>query len=261
MCALITLTTDFGYADHWVGVMKGVMLSINPELVIVDLTHQVPPHDIISGALALADSFLFFPQGAIHVAVVDPGVGSNRRPIMVKTEKCYFVGPDNGLLWPAIERLGGFEDAWQITNQSFMIKPISTTFHGRDIFAPVAAQLSLGTAATALGPAVHDLHKLILPRPVLKRGTIIGEVIKVDTFGNLMTNISIEHLRHLDPQKLTVSLNGVVIGGITQSYADVPAGNALALVGSSGRVEIAVFQGNAAAHFTASRGTPVEIRF
>ena len=261
MRKIISLTTDFGNADPWVGIMKGVMLSINPELAIVDLTHGIRPQDIIGGSLALADSIPFFPVDAIHVAVVDPGVGSTRKPIVVRIGECYLMGPDNGLLWPAIERLGGFEKAWHITNQAFLIKPVSTTFHGRDIFAPVAAHLSLGTAASELGPEIEDLQKLILPRPVTKEGKVMGEVIMVDTFGNLITNICVENIGRLSGQKLTVMINGRVIGSISRAYSDVPAGDVLALEGSSGRLEIACFKGNAAAHLGATRGTPVEVCF
>jgi S-adenosyl-L-methionine hydrolase (adenosine-forming) len=258
---IITLSTDFGHADPWVGVMKGVMLSINPELVIVDLTHDVAPQDIMGGALALMDSVPFFPRGSIHAAVVDPGVGSSRRAIVARTGEGYFVGPDNGLLWPAIERLGGLEKAWWAINDKFFLTPASATFHGRDIFAPVAAHLSLGLAPAKLGPEINDLSKLILPRPVLKGKTLAGEIIHVDAFGNLIINIGAVDLSCIDTNKLTIMINGSVIGGISQAYSDVPAGTALAIVGSSGRMEIACFKGNAAAVLGAGRGTPVEVKF
>jgi hypothetical protein len=260
MRPIITLTTDFGYADPWVGVMKGVMLSINAELVIVDLTHGVPPQDIMAGALALADAVPFFPQEAIHVAVVDPGVGSERRPIVVRAGSCTLVGPDNGILWPAIERLGGCTTAWHITNPAFLLTPVSSTFHGRDVFAPVAARLSLGAGtAASLGPEITDVQRLSLPTPVVSGERLVGEVIHVDAFGNLITNITAELLDGRDRQKLTVTLNGAVIGGIFRAYSVVPAGKALSLTGSSGRLEIACYAGNAAEHFGASRGTPVEV--
>jgi S-adenosylmethionine hydrolase len=215
----------------------------------------------MSGALALADSLPFFPPGTIHVAVVDPGVGSKRRPIVVKTAKSYFVGPDNGLFWLAIERWGGLEKSWRITNQEFLLHPVSATFHGRDIFAPVAAHLSRGVRPDDFGPEIDDLENLLLPRPLLKEKKILGEVIGVDTFGNLITNITSEILRSYDNQKLTVTINGISIGGLSAAYSDVPAGNALAIVGSSDRLEIACFRGSAAGHFDAGRGTPVEVNF
>ena len=258
---IVTLTTDFGYAAPWAGIMKGVMLSINPALVLVDLTHEVPPQDIMSGALALADSLPFFPPGTIHLAVVDPGVGSKRRPIVVKTAKSYFVGPDNGLFWPAFERWGGLEKAWRITNQEFLRQPVSATFHGRDIFAPVAAHLSRGVRPEDFGPEIDDLEKLLIPRPLLEEKKILGEVVSVDTFGNLITNITSEILRSYDNEKLTVTIHGISICGLSAAYSDVPAGNALAIVGSSDRLEIACFRGSAAGHFDAARGTPVEINF
>ena len=258
---IVTLTTDFGYAAPWAGIMKGVMLSINPALVLVDLTHEIPPQDIMSGTLALADSLPFFPPGTIHLAVVDPGVGSKRRPIVVKTAKSYFVGPDNGLFWLAIERCGGLEKAWRITNQEFLLQPVSATFHGRDIFAPVAAHLSRGVRPEDFGPVVDDLEKLLIPRPLLKEKKILGEIISVDTFGNLITNITGEILRPYDTQKLTITIKGIAICGLSAAYSAVPAGNVLAIVGSSDRLEIACFRGSAAGHFDAARGTSVEINF
>ncbi len=260
MHTIITLTTDFGFADPWVGIMKGVMLSINPELVFVDLAHGIQPQDIVAGALALADSVPFFPRGSIHVAVIDPGVGSSRRPVVIKSSVCYFVGPDNGLFWPAVERLGGLEKAWQITREEFLLKPLSATFHGRDIFAPVAAHLSLGTPASEFGPEVEDLQKLMLPQAVREERSIRGEVIHIDSFGNLITNIQAEDLESLDQQRLEVFLAGVMIGTISGAYSEVPEGAAVAVVGSSGRLEIACFRGSAAAYFTAGCGTAVEVR-
>lgn len=180
---------------------------------------------------------------------------------MVKTAKSYFVGPDNGLFWPAIERWGGLEKSWRITNQEFLLHPVSATFHGRDIFAPVAAHLSRGVRPDDFGPEIDDLENLLLPRPLLKEKKILGEVIGVDIFGNLITNITSEILRSYDTQKLTVTINGIAICGLSAAYSDVPAGNALAIVGSSDRLEIACFRGSAAGHFDAGRGTPVEVNF
>jgi len=257
----VTLTTDFGYEAPWAGIMKGVMLSINPALVVVDLTHGVLPQDIMGGALALADSLPFFPPGTIHVAVVDPGVGSQRKAIVVKTKKCYFVGPDNGLFWPAIERLGGLEKAWRITNQEFMLQPVSATFHGRDIFAPVAAHLSRGVRPEVFGPEIDDLQKLLIARPFFENKKLLGEIISVDAFGNLITNITGKIIGRYDRQKLTVTINGIIVRGISLAYAEALPGKALAIVDSSDRLEIACFKGSAALHFGAARGTPVEVNF
>src|SRR3954469_15734453 len=187
---LITLLTDFGTADYFVGAMKGVILSINGDARIVDLTHEIPPHDIMSGAFTLAAACRNFPAGTIHVAVVDPGVGSARRPILVSSRHQLFVGPDNGL-FSFIYQDEADKRVIHLTNESFFRRPVSATFHGRDVFAPVAAALSKGVAPEEFGPAIKDYVRLpeIKPRP-LGAGQLEASVIHLDRFGNCVTNLT-----------------------------------------------------------------------
>ena len=186
--SVITLTTDFGTRDWFVGTMKGVIASIAPRSTVVDLTHDLPPGDIRGGAFALAASHRFFPKGTIHVAVVDPGVGSRRKAIAVQTAKGVFVGPDNGVLsWAlAKEKIRAIH---ALENEAYFLQPVSRTFHGRDIFAPVAAHLSRGVPIQKLGPALKDFVRLDWPEPRVRRGGFEGEVVYIDRFGNAITNL------------------------------------------------------------------------
>src|SRR5437867_549095 len=186
--SIITLTTDFGVADWFVGTMKGVILGIQPRAVLVDITHEIPPGDIRAGAFALAASQRYFPRGTVHLAVVDPGVGSRRRILAVQTQDFVFVGPDNGVLSCALvsEKVKAVH---HITNSRFFLNPVSRTFHGRDVFAPVAAYLSAGVAIQKLGPPVRDFLRLDWPGPRIGQDKADGEVIYIDRFGNAMKNI------------------------------------------------------------------------
>lgn len=246
----IALLTDFGTRDYYVGAMKGVVLSINPAAVIVDLTHDVPPQDIREAAFTLRACYRDFPIGTIFVAVVDPGVGSGRRAIVVESEGYYFVAPDNGLL----SLFFGSEcQAYDITEKRFFREAVSSTFHGRDIFAPVGAHLSLGVAPAEFGPEISDQIYLpdTLPRAI--EGGIAGAVINIDRFGNIVTNITPADL----PPEFTVSINGRVIEKRCRYYAEAAEGEIFSIVGSAGFLEISVRNGSAASELSLKAGDAV----
>ena len=254
---IITLTTDFGYRDPFVGIMKGVVSAINPAAAIIDLTHGVAPQDITGGALALAAAVDFFPAGTIHVAVVDPGVGGERRPILVETDRACYVGPDNGLLSLAAGRQALIRVV-HLSNPDYHLSPTSSTFHGRDVFAPVAAHLAAGVPPEKLGETVESFEASSVPAPeMLDAGRVGGEVIYVDGFGNLTTNIRGEHLERLDPKNVAVRIGDRQIHGISANYASAGTGNYLALVNSWGLLEISRCNGNAQAGLGAGTGTRV----
>jgi S-adenosylmethionine hydrolase len=266
----IVLLTDFGLDDAYVGTMKGVILGVNPRATIVDLCHQVPPQNVAEGALLLAESYRYFPADSIFVAVVDPGVGSARRPIALRSPHGTFVGPDNGLFGgiardfgviapPAGGRArlaGSYVAGVTLANAQYFLPRVSATFHGRDVFAPVAAHLSLGVALTALGPALSDLE--ILPSPAVERrpGELIGHVARVDRFGNAITDLVAADLAPFASPVVEVA--GQQIVGISHHYAQ--RAGLIALVSSSDRLEIAVSGGNAAAALGLRAGDPVRVR-
>lgn len=252
MPPIVTLLTDFGSLDTYVGQVKAAILSVAPETVLVDLTHAVPPQDIASGAFLLASAVEAFAAGTVHLAVVDPGVGSDRRAVAVQsTRGDRLVGPDNGLLWPAIERLGGVRRAVELREPRFWRpQPASVTFHGRDIFGPVAGHLARGVDMSPLGPAISNLERLELPRATEDR----GQVLYVDTYGNLITNFPSP-----DALLTTASLRvGACEAHPAPHYAAAPRGALLVVPGSAGWLEIAVRDGSAAQVTGATRGTPVE---
>lgn len=253
--ALVTLTTDFGTTDPFVGIMKGVILGRAPEARIVDVTHGIPPQDVRAGALVLRHAAPYFPPGTVHVAVVDPGVGGPRRPVCVETATAVFVGPDNGLLSLAappadVRRIVHLNDA------RHFLPAVSTTFHGRDVFAPVAAALATGTAPAALGVEVPDMVRLDLPAPVAGPRGLRGEVLYVDGFGNLVTNVAREDL---PAAGFAVRIGTVRIEGPSTSYGAVQPGAPAAVIGSWGLLEIAVRDGSARATLGAGVGTPVDV--
>ena len=242
---IITLTTDFGYRDPFVGIMKGVAAAINPAATVVDLTHGVPPQDVTAGALALASAVDYFPDGTVHVAVVDPGVGGDRRPIAIETDQACYVGPDNGLMSLAAGRQRLIR-VIHLSNPDYRLQSVSTTFHGRDIFAPAAAHISAGVRPERLGERLDSFQVLDIPDPeTLADGRLAGEVIYVDGFGNLTTNIRREDLVRLDPDSLTVGIGDTVIRGLSANYASAGGGNYLAVVNSWGRLEISRCDGSA----------------
>ena len=248
---VISLLTDFGLADSYVGQVKGAILAVAPTATLVDVTHAVPPQDVPAGAFLLWSAVEAFPAGTIHLGVVDPGVGSARRAIAIRSRRgdvC--VGPDNGLLAPATERLGGIELAVELTEPRYWRPGPSRTFHGRDLFGPVAAHLANGVPLEAIGHRIADLVELHIPEP---RGGE-GEVIHIDTFGNLVTNVPATRL----PARFRVSVHGQTAQAAPQ-YEAVQPGELLALVGSAGLLEISVREGSAAAVTGATRGTPVTV--
>ena len=254
---IITLTTDFGYRDPFVGIMKGVVSAIDPTATIIDLTHGVAPQDVTGGALALSAAVDFFPAGTIHVAVVDPGVGSERRPILVETDRACYVGPDNGLLSLAAGRQR-LTRVVHLSNPDYHLSPTSTTFHGRDIFAPAAAHVSAGVPPEKLGETVTAFEGLNIPAPEeLEGGGIAGQVIYVDGFGNLTTNIRREDLERFDPESVAVRIGDREIRGISANYASAGTGNYLALVNSWGLLEISRCNGSARTGLGAGTGTRV----
>ncbi len=254
---IVTLTTDFGYRDPFVGIMKGVVSAINPAAAIIDLTHGVAPQDVTGGALALAAAVDFFPEGTIHVAVVDPGVGGNRRPVLLETDRACYVGPDNGLLSLAVGRQR-LTRVIHLSNPEFHLRPPSNTFHGRDIFAPAAAHVSRGVPPEELGEPVEAFEELNIPVPEEQGGNRIrGEVIYVDGFGNLTTNIRREDLQGFEPGGVSVRVGDRVIRRLSANYASAGTGNYLALVNSWGLLEISRCDGSAEAGLGAGVGAPV----
>jgi S-adenosyl-L-methionine hydrolase (adenosine-forming) len=267
----IVLTTDFGLNDPYVGIMKGVILNINPRAVIADLTHQVQPQNLRQAAFVLGSSFRFFPSNSIHVAVVDPGVGTERRAILLLTPEGRFLAPDNGVLSqvlsnrlesptdrPGLVPIPGGCTVYQLTNPQYWLHPMSNTFHGRDIFAPVAAHLSLGVSPDAIGSPVSGLVWLPGSMPSYQSGYIQGEVIYIDHFGNLITNIPGQQLAGFS--KLQVQIKGRRITRLSQTFHDGDMRdnpNLLALIGSHGHLEIAVRDGSAAITLGAGPGEPV----
>lgn len=258
---IITLLTDFGNKDPYVACMKGVILSICPEASIVDLSHEVPKFDIIHASFFLAQCVQFFPNGTIHVAVVDPGVGTGRLAIAVSTESAILVGPDNGILEPAAKILG-IREIYSIENESYLSKRQAPTFAGRDVFAPVAAHIAKGVLLESLGPRLRGLKKLEIPDALITSDRILGSVIYVDSFGNLITNIPREAIN----RKISIGERlPLKIGSIeeellyTRSYGFVGRGEPLLLIGSFGLLEIAVNQARASERFKASVGTTVEL--
>ena len=237
----ITLLTDFGLKDPYVGVMKGVMLSINPDVCIVDITHEVEPQDVTEGCFLITESFPFFGRGSIHVCVVDPTVGSDRRAIVLEHDGHFFVGPDNGLFSLAIDKRSR---VYRIENKRYMLKDVSDTFHGRDIFAPVAAHLSLGLDPAALGKKVDD--PVLLPdlHPTIKGHIMTGKVVRLDRFGNVLSNISIDSFnRFVKGRSFQVRLHDMRFETVSRSYFEDPY---TCVVGSSGNLEFGLFKGNLA---------------
>lgn len=255
---LITLTTDFGLRDPFVGIMKGVALSICPTARLVDITHDVAPQDVQGGALALEAAVPFFPGGTVHLAVVDPGVGTPRRALAIRAGGHYLVGPDNGIFTFALEAPGW--TAVSVTAPEYRLPEVSQTFHGRDVFAPAAAYLAAGVPLERLGPVVTDPVRRPLPGCRLDGGTLVGEVLDADRFGNLVTSIPAGWLQRLPGAgSLAVEVDGRPVGGLVGAYAEGGAGAPAVIVGSTGRLEIFVKAGSARAALGAERGAPVRV--
>lgn len=253
---LLTLTTDFETRDGYVGAMKGVIASIDPDLQVVDVTHSVPRQDIRAGSLCLANATLSFPPGSVHVAVVDPGVGTKRSAIVAKTAHYYYVLPDNGLL-THIDQVEPVIEVRRIQNLSWCRESISNSFHGRDIFAPVGAHLAAGAVFEDVGPRQKRWVQLNVPRVRRDGDTLHGEVLDVDIYGNLITNICKGSLDGADVA--CVLVDGVELSGLQASYAEVDEGSMLAMMGSRDFLEISVNGGSAAARLAVHRGEPVRV--
>ena len=259
---VITLLTDFGTSDYFVGAMKGVILSANPAAVIVDITHEVPPQDIRAAAFNLLATYKDFPSGTIHVAVVDPGVGSNRRPILVECAEQVFVGPDNGLFSWIWQREGPFL-ARHLTNEKFFKHPQSATFHGRDVFAPVAAALSRGVAAEEFGPLIDDVIVLesLTPR-VNDDGILAAAIIHIDRFGNCITNLTTDHLTKEINGGVRLIVNDQVVTSIRKFFSEEAVdGESLFMIpGSAGFIEIAAQNSSAASILKVGRGQSITLQ-
>jgi len=256
---IITLTTDFGNSDHLVGAMKGVILNINPAATIVYLNHSVVPYDILDGALSLANAYKYFPSRTIHVVIVDPGVGTDRRPLLVSGEKQFFVAPDNGVLSMIYEREPC--TVRHVTAEHYFLNPISPTFHGRDVFAPTAAWLSKTMQTEAFGDVVTEFVRFTMPKAKTNGQAVKGVVLRVDVFGNLMTNLAAEDIPigALDGGSVKIAVNGKPVAKFAKTFAAGSPGEPIALLGSAGFVEIAVNRGSAARTLGASRGAEVTL--
>ena len=271
----LVFTTDFGLSDPYAGVMKGVALTINPFARLLDLTHQISPQNVAQGSFLLGLNHRFFPSDAIHVAVVDPFVGTARRPVLIATPWGRFVAPDNGLLsgvltdyleappmTPGLIEIPAEITAVHLSKSEYWRHPVSQTFHGRDIFTPVAAHLSLGIAPETMGDSIDNLFYLPLARPTLQEGFITGQVIYQDVYGNLISNIAAQHLQ--DGKPIEVQIEGQRISGLSRTFNDPQHGSdarLVALIGSHGYLEVAVPNGNAATllEIAQPEGVPVVV--
>jgi S-adenosylmethionine hydrolase len=256
---IITLLTDFGIQDHYVASMKGVILRINPQCTLIDTTHQVTPHDIEEGAFILANACSYFPKGTIHVAVVDPGVGGPRKPVLLVTRNYFFLGPDNGLLSLAAQG-DTVKQAVELTNSTFFLSRISATFHGRDIFAPAAAHLTLGIQPGVFGPRLDSWVRLDIGTPVVAGRELVGKVIHVDAFGNLVTNIRERELLQFNRVRpVVIKAGGRSINGLKRGYWEGKKGAPMALVGSGGFLEVSVREGNARKMLKMKKGDKIKV--
>jgi S-adenosylmethionine hydrolase len=265
---IVTLLTDFGTADYFVGAMKGAVLSVNPSAQVLDITHEVAAHDIEAGAFTLVASFETFPPGTVHVAIVDPGVGSARRPLIVEGGGHLFVGPDNGIFGHVYHRLKEFA-VYHAADSSYFRPSLSSTFHGRDVFAPVAGALSKGIAPSAFGPKIDDYVRLSRPRPRrLKDGTLEAAIIHVDRFGNCITNITPQDLTEEERAgRARFVVAGRELSGLRRYYSEesetveggARAGEPFVIWGSAGLLEISVNRDSAARLLGASRGVIVSV--
>jgi S-adenosylmethionine hydrolase len=253
---IITLTTDFGLTDGYVGAMRGVILSIAPEATLVDLSHHVPPQNVAAGAFVIYQAVPFFPPETVHLVVVDPGVGGQRRALAVRTSSGIFVAPDNGVLTHVLGT-SRVHDAVSLTNSAYQLPHVSTTFHGRDIFAPAAAHLAVGTPLEAFGPRAINLVQLSLSQPKnAPDGDLIAHVMHVDRFGNLILDATATDVDDVD----IFELGKHNIGGLSRTFADVAPGELLAYVGSSrDHVEIAVRDGDAARKLGINVGDEIRV--
>ena len=255
---LITFTTDFGLSDHFVGVMKGVVAGIAPVARVIDISHDVAPYNVTEAAFIIAEAWPYFPKRTIHVVVVDPGVGSARRPILAEAGGHFFIAPDNGVLSMVFER----EDDIIVRHanvEHYYLSPMSKTFHGRDVFAPVAAWLTKGWQTASMGEEISDYKKFSMPRPKEADGGLKGVVLRVDAFGNLITNFRAEHLPAAAQENgnFLLQVGAYEVKKLVDTFAQGVVGEPIAYIGSSGFIEIGVNKGSAARTLSLGRGTPV----
>lgn len=264
MNGIITLLTDFGTKDEYVGVMKGVILSVNPSATVVDISHSIEPQNLMQAAFMIHASFPYFPEGTVHIALTDPGVGTERAILAAEISGNIFLAPDNGIL-TLLLREKNIGPAVQVKNSAYFLKSVSRTFHGRDIFAPVAAHLSKGLDIKALGPPVNpdSLVRISCPEPYISdKGELTGTIIASDHFGNLMTNMdrnSLDSFCNKEYRKFGIRVGASEIMALSETYADVNPQCPLALIGSRGYLEIAVNCGNAEQYFGLRKGDAVRI--
>ena len=245
--SIITLITDFGSQDGYTGVMKGVIANINPSASVIDISHNIEPQNVFQAAYVLNSSYTYFPKGTIHVVVVDPGVGSGRKILCLKTEDYLFLAPDNGALSFIVAK-EEFPSIREVTNIKLFLPEVSNTFHGRDIFAPVAAHLLKGVNYKDLGKRVDRINEIKLPKPIRSPGGMLtAEIIYVDGFGNLITNVNkdVFNRMKINTERVAITMGRKRINGICESYTDVGENEALAIFGSSGYLEISINQGRA----------------
>jgi S-adenosylmethionine hydrolase len=255
---IITLTTDFGLDDHYTGAMKGVILGICPDARIVDISHGVTPFQIAEGAYVIAQAWRYFPAGTVHVVVVDPGVGTSRRPILVEAGGQYFVGPDNGVLSMVYTREQS--QVRVISNEALFRHPVSRTFHGRDVFAPVAAHVALGIPPGIAGELIEDYLRPEFAAPVRAgEGSWRGRVLKIDRFGNIITNFHADDFGDLSQTRFSIRLGSATVGSLARTYAECLPGELFAILGSSGYYEISMAQGSAAEKIGCDAGSGVEL--
>jgi S-adenosylmethionine hydrolase len=255
---MITLTSDFGLKDPYVAEMKGVILTINPKAQIIDITHDVEKFNIRNGAFILASVAPYFPKGTVHLAVVDPSVGTRRRAILVQTRQVFFVGPDNGVLILAAKNQG-IEHVHELTNPKFMLPNVSSTFHGRDVFAPVAAYLDMGVKPSEFGAEITDINTPEFASVKRKNGSLIGEVLHLDGFGNIITNICQQEIARAEKVKIKLQNLSLKLPFV-KTYAQTKPPQPIALIGSHGFLEIALNQASAAEKFRVVVGDKVEVR-
>ncbi|MEM3640656.1 MAG: S-adenosyl-l-methionine hydroxide adenosyltransferase family protein [Candidatus Bathyarchaeia archaeon] len=257
---IITLTTDFGLKDPYVAEMKAVILKICPNAIIVDVSHQIEKFNVKMGAYVLASASPYFPEGTIHVAVIDPGVGTKRRPILIQTKHSYFIGPDNGVLILAAKNQD-IGHVYEIANSKFMLPKISETFHGRDVFAPAAAYLAKGAAPSEFGPEIREIATPKFAKIAVRKNVLIGEVIHIDDFGNIITNFREKELKLANIEgMINIKINDTKLKlKLCKAYAEVKTQKPLAIIGSHSFLEISVNQGNAAETFKVKIGDKITL--
>jgi S-adenosylmethionine hydrolase len=260
MRPVIALVSDFGSRDHYAGTMKGVILSICPDVALVDISHDIPPHDVLNAALELAACYRYFPQGTIFLTVIDPGVGSTRRGLAADTGDYRFVAPDNGVLSGVFQETPP-RKVVELTERRYARPTVSRTFEGRDRFAPAAAWLAKGIQLSALGRALSDYHRLEIPQPLVESGSLSGIVLRIDHFGNAVTNIDRRTFeKFVDAGDVQIDAGGQRIGRLVATYADINADEVCALFGSTDHLELAANSASAAERLSLTRGAPIVIR-